>query len=157
MDVFQRVRSDYVDKVDDETLIKGAINGMLSSLDPHSSFLDARDFENLRTQTDGAYGGLGLSVTMEDGAVKVIAPTKGTPADRAGIKAGDYITHLNGELIYGGTLDDAVERMRGAPGTSIKLTIVRPGREQRSEEHTPELQSLMSISYAVFCLKKKNI
>src|SRR3546814_16863106 len=103
---------------------------MLSSLDPHSSFLDARDFENLRTQTDGAYGGLGLSVTMEDGAVKVIAPTKGTPADRAGIKAGDYITHLNGELIYGGTLDDAVERMRGAPGTSIKLTIVRPGREQ---------------------------
>src|SRR3546814_4966059 len=70
------------------------------------------------------------SVTMEDGAVKVIAPTKGTPADRAGIKAGDYITHLNGELIYGGTLDDAVERMRGAPGTSIKLTIVRPGREQ---------------------------
>lgn len=130
MDVFQRVRSDYVDKVDDETLIKGAINGMLSSLDPHSSFLDARDFENLRTQTDGAYGGLGLSVTMEDGAVKVIAPTKGTPADRAGIKAGDYITHLNGELIYGGTLDDAVERMRGAPGTSIKLTIVRPGREQ---------------------------
>src|SRR3546814_12832419 len=97
MDVFQRVRSDYVDKVDDETLIKGAINGMLSSLDPHSSFLDARDFENLRTQTDGAYGGLGLSVTMEDGAVKVIAPTKGTPADRAGIKAGDYITHLNGE------------------------------------------------------------
>src|SRR3546814_13456830 len=91
MDVFQRVRSDYVDKVDDETLIKGAINGMLSSLDPHSSFLDARDFENLRTQTDGAYGGLGLSVTMEDGAVKVIAPTNGTPADRAGIKAGDYL------------------------------------------------------------------
>src|SRR3546814_2888071 len=97
---------------------------MLSRLDPHASFLDARDFEKCRTQTDGAYGGLGLSVTMEDGAVKVIAPTKGTPADRAGIKAGDYITHLNGELIYGGTLDDAVERMRGAPGTSIKLTIV---------------------------------
>ncbi|MBB4641026.1 S41 family peptidase [Rhizorhapis suberifaciens] len=130
MDVFQRVRADYVDKVDDEKLIKGAIDGMLSSLDPHSSFLDARDFENLRTQTDGAYGGLGLSVTMEDGAVKVIAPTKDTPADRAGIKAGDYITHLDGELIYGGTLDDAVDRMRGEPGTSIKLTIVRPGRDK---------------------------
>lgn len=130
MDVFQRVRADYVDKVDDETLIKGAIDGMLSSLDPHSSFLDARDFENLRTQTDGAYGGLGLSVTMEDGAVKVIAPTKDTPADRAGVKAGDYITHLDGELIYGGTLDDAVDRMRGEPGTSIKLTIVRPGRDK---------------------------
>lgn len=130
MDVFQRVRADYVDKVDDEKLIKGAIDGMLSSLDPHSSFLDARDFENLRTQTDGAYGGLGLSVTMEDGAVKVIAPTKDTPADRAGIKAGDYITHLDGELIYGGTLDDAVDRMRGEPGTGIKLTIVRPGRDK---------------------------
>jgi carboxyl-terminal processing protease len=128
--VFQRVRADYVDKVDDEALIKGAIDGMLSSLDPHSSFLDARDFENLRTQTDGAYGGLGLSVTMEDGAVKVIAPTKDTPADRAGVKAGDYITHLDGELIYGGTLDDAVDRMRGEPGTSIKLTIVRPGRDK---------------------------
>ncbi|HKR18465.1 S41 family peptidase [Rhizorhapis sp.] len=130
MDVFQRVRADYVDRVDDEKLIKGAIDGMLSSLDPHSSFLDARDFENLRTQTDGAYGGLGLSVTMEDGAVKVIAPTKDTPADRAGIKAGDYITHLDGELIYGGTLDDAVDRMRGDPGTSIKLSIVRPGRDK---------------------------
>src|SRR3546814_1475992 len=123
MDVFQRVRSDYVDKVDDETLIKGAINGMLSSLDPHSSFLDARDFENLRTQTDGAYGGLGLSVTMEDGAVKVIAPPKGTPADRAGLKAGDSNTHLNGELIFGGTLDDAVERTRGHPATSLPTTL----------------------------------
>ena len=130
MDVFQKVRTDYVDKVDDEKLIKGAIEGMLSSLDPHSSFLDARDFANLRTQTEGSYGGLGLSVTMEDGAVKVIAPTEDTPAWRAGIKAGDYITHLDGELIYGGTLDDAVEKMRGAAGTPIKLTIVRPGRDK---------------------------
>ena len=130
MSVFQRVRSDYVDQVDDADLIKGAINGMLSSLDPHSSFLDARDFENLRTQTDGNYGGLGLTVTMEDGAVKIIAPFKDTPADKAGIKAGDYITHINGDLIYGGTLDEAVEVMRGKPGTPIKLTIVRPGREK---------------------------
>ncbi|PZU59495.1 MAG: peptidase S41 [Sphingobium sp.] len=130
MDVFQKVRSDYVEKVDDEKLIKGAIDGMLASLDPHSSFLDARDFANLRTQTEGSYGGLGLSVTMEDGAVKVIAPTEDTPAWRAGIKAGDYITHLDGELIYGGTLDDAVDKMRGAPGTTIKLTVVRPGRDK---------------------------
>jgi carboxyl-terminal processing protease len=130
MDVFQKVRTDYVDKVDDEKLIKGAIEGMLSSLDPHSSFLDARDFATLRTQTEGSYGGLGLSVTMEDGAVKVIAPTEDTPAWRAGIKAGDYITHLDGELIYGGTLDDAVDKMRGAAGTPIKLTIVRPGRDK---------------------------
>lgn len=130
MDVFQKVRSDYVDKVDDEKLIKGAIEGMLSSLDPHSGFLDANDFQTLRTQTEGSYGGLGLSVTQEDGAVKVIAPTEDTPAFRAGIKSGDYITHLDGELIYGGTLDEAVEKMRGAPGTQIKLTIVRPGRDK---------------------------
>ena len=94
-------------------LIKGAIDGMLASLDPHSSYLDARDFDNLRTQTDGNYGGLGLTVSMEDGAVKVISPTEDTPADRAGLKAGDYITHLDGKLIYGGTLDEAVEQMRG--------------------------------------------
>lgn len=130
MSVFDRVRTDYVEEVDDSTLIKGAINGMLASLDPHSSFLDARDFDNLRTQTDGNYGGLGLSVTMEDGAVKVIAPFKDTPADKAGVKAGDYITHINGDLIYGGTLDEAVEEMRGKPGTPIDLTIVRPGREK---------------------------
>lgn len=128
--VFERVRVDYVDKVDDEKLIKGAINGMLASLDPHSSFLDAKDFDNLKTQTEGSYGGLGLTVSMEDGAVKVITPTEDTPAYRAGIKAGDYITHLNGTLLYGGTLDEAVEQMRGPAGTSIKLTIVRPGREK---------------------------
>lgn len=130
MSVFDRVRTDYVDQVDDADLIKGAINGMLGSLDPHSSFLDARDFENLRTQTDGNYGGLGLSVTLEDGAVKVIAPFKDTPADKAGVKAGDYITHINGGLIYGGSLDEAVEEMRGKPGSPISLTIVRPGRDK---------------------------
>lgn len=130
MSVFDRVRTDYVDQVDDADLIKGAINGMLGSLDPHSSFLDARDFENLRTQTDGNYGGLGLSVTLEDGAVKVIAPFKDTPADKAGVKAGDYITHIDGSLIYGGSLDEAVEEMRGKPGSPISLTIVRPGRDK---------------------------
>jgi carboxyl-terminal processing protease len=130
MNVFERVRAEYVDKVDDKTLIKGAIDGMLSSLDPHSSYLDARDFQNLKTQTDGSYGGLGLSVSMEDGAVKVIAPTEDTPAARAGMKAGDYITHIDGKLLYGGTLDDAVDQMRGRPGTQIKLTVVRPGRDK---------------------------
>ena len=89
MDVFERVRADYVDKVDDASLIEGAINGMLASLDPHSSYLDARDFQNMRQTTDGEYGGLGLTVTTEDGAVKVISPTDDTPAARAGIKAGD--------------------------------------------------------------------
>jgi carboxyl-terminal processing protease len=102
---------------------------MLASLDPHSAFLDKSDFSSLQTQIDGEYGGLGLTVTLEDEAVKVIAPTKDTPADKAGIKSGDFITHLDGKLILGGTLDEAVEAMRGAPGTSIKLTIYRPGRD----------------------------
>jgi carboxyl-terminal processing protease len=103
---------------------------MLASLDPHSSFLQESDFESLRTTTDGNYGGLGITVSIEDGAVKVIAPTEDTPAWRAGIKPGDYITHINGQLVYGTTLDEAVDKMRGAPGTPIKLTIVRPGRDK---------------------------
>ncbi len=127
--IYERIKSTYVEQVDDDKLVKGAIDGMLATLDPHSSYLDARDFENLRTQTDGSYGGLGLSVTMDDGAVKVIAPTKGSPADLAGVKAGDFITHLDGKLIYGGTLDEAVDQMRGLPGTQIRLSIFRPGRD----------------------------
>ncbi|MFY8074437.1 MAG: S41 family peptidase [Sphingorhabdus lacus] len=127
--VYKKVKSSYVDKVDDKQLMEGAIQGMLASLDPHSGFLNKSDFSSLQTQIDGEYGGLGLSVTLEDEAVKVIAPTKDTPADKAGIKSGDYITHLDGKLIFGGTLDEAVEAMRGEPGTSIKLTIVRPGRD----------------------------
>jgi carboxyl-terminal processing protease len=130
MDVFERVRVDYVDQVDDKTLIQGAINGMLTSLDPHSSYLDARDFQNMRQTTDGEYGGLGLTVTTEDGAVKVVSPTDDTPAARAGIKAGDYITHLDGELIYGTALNDAVDKMRGAAGSPIKLTVVREGADK---------------------------
>ncbi|MGF7168870.1 carboxyl-terminal processing protease [Sphingobium xanthum] len=133
MDVFQRVRASYVEKVDDATLIKGAIEGMLSSLDPHSSYLDARDFTNLRTQTEGSYGGLGLSVTLDEGVVKVIAPTDDTPAAKAGIKAGDYITHIDGKLIYGSSLDEAVDKMRGAPGSPVKLTIARAGRDEPIE------------------------
>ncbi|HZF42485.1 MAG TPA: S41 family peptidase [Sphingomonadaceae bacterium] len=130
MSVFERVRGDYVEKVDDKVLIKGAIDGMLAALDPHSSYLEASDFRTLRTQTDGNYGGLGLTVTMEDGAVKIIAPTEDTPAFRAGLKANDYLTHLDGKLLYGGTLDEAVEAMRGKPGSKITLTVVRPGRDK---------------------------
>lgn len=150
LDVYQRVKADYVEPVDDEKLIKGAIDGMLGSLDPHSSYLDARDFENLRTQTEGSYGGLGLSVTLEDGAVKVIAPTEDTPAFRAGIKAGDYITHLDGQLIYGGTLDEAVDKMRGKPGTQVKLTVVRPGRDKPLElTLTREIIELKPVKWQV--------
>lgn len=127
--VYEKVKANYVDQVEDKQLMEGAIQGMLSSLDAHSGFLNRSDFENLQTQIDGEYGGLGLSVTLEEGAVKVIAPTADTPADRAGMKSGDFITHLDGELIVGGTLDEAVQRMRGKPNTSIKLTVVRPGRD----------------------------
>ncbi|HEX8382005.1 MAG TPA: S41 family peptidase [Sphingomonas sp.] len=133
LDVFNRVKADYVDKVDDKTLIKGAIAGMLSSLDPHSSYVDALDFDNLRIQTEGNYGGLGLTVSMEDGAVKVIAPQEDTPADRAGVKSGDYITHIDGKLIFGASLDEAIGQMRGKPGTKIGLTLVRPGRDKPVE------------------------
>ncbi len=133
LDVFNRVKADYVDKVDDKTLIKGAIAGMLSSLDPHSSYVDALDFDNLRIQTEGNYGGLGLTVSMEDGAVKVIAPQEDTPADRAGVKSGDYITHIDGKLIFGASLDEAIAQMRGKPGTKIGLTLVRPGRDKPVE------------------------
>ena len=127
--VYKRVKASYVDKIDDKQLMEGAIQGMLNTLDPHSAFLNKSDFQSLQTQIDGEYGGLGLSVTLEEGTVKVIAPTADTPADKAGMKSGDYITHLDGELIVGGTLDEAVNRMRGEPGTSIKLTVFRPGRD----------------------------
>ena len=128
--VYERVKADYVEKLDDERLIKGAIDGMLASLDPHSSYLDARDFKQMQISTDVNYGGLGLVVSMEDGAVKVVAPQEDSPASKMGIKPADYITHLDGKLIYGGTLDEAVEQMRGVPGTSIRLTVVRTGRDK---------------------------
>jgi carboxyl-terminal processing protease len=130
MAVFERVKADYVDKVDDKALIKGAIDGMLASLDPHSSYLDAHDFKNMQSTTEGNYGGLGLTVQMDEGAVKVVAASEDTPAYRAGIKSGDYITNLDGNLIYGDSLDESVDKMRGAPGTKIRLTIVRPGRDK---------------------------
>ena len=128
--VYQKVKADYVDPVQDDKLVKGAINGMLAALDPHSAYLDGSDLQRLETMIDGNYSGLGLSVVMDDGAVKVVSPFKGSPADKAGIKAGDYITHLDGKLIYGGSLDDAVNQMRGKTGTKVKLTIYRPGRDE---------------------------
>ncbi|MGB3710937.1 MAG: S41 family peptidase [Erythrobacter sp.] len=130
---YERIKSSYVEPVDDDALVRGAIDGMLAALDPHSAYLDGNDLQRLETMIDGNYSGLGLSVVMEDGAVKVISPFRGSPADEAGIKAGDFITHLDGELIYGGSLDDAVAQMRGKAGTSIQLTIFRPGRDEPLE------------------------
>lgn len=131
--VFQRIKASYVEPVDDEKLIRGAIDGMLASLDPHSAYLDGGDLQRLETMIDGEYSGLGLSVVMEDGAVKVVSPFRGSPAETAGIKAGDFITHLNGKLIVDTKLDDAVAQMRGQTGTSIRLTIFRKGRTEPLE------------------------
>ena len=127
--VYQLIKADYVDRTDDDKLVKGAIDGMLASLDPHSDYLEGASLERLDTMIDGSYAGLGLSVALDDGAVKVVSPMRGSPAALAGIKAGDFITHLDGKLIYGGELDAAVAKMRGAPGTSVRLTIYRPGRD----------------------------
>lgn len=126
--VYQIVKAQYVEAVDDDKLINGAIEGMLAGLDPHSSYVEGASFQRLTNMIDGNYSGLGLSVGMDDGAVRVIAPMKGSPADKAGVKAGDYITHLDGKLIYGIELDEAVARMRGEAGTSIRLTLFREGR-----------------------------
>ena len=129
-EVYQRIQSSYVEPVDKDKLVRGAIDGMLASLDPHSAYLDGGDLQRLETMIDGKYSGLGLSVIEEDGAVKVISPFRGSPAEQMGIKAGDFITHLDGDLIVGGSLDEAVQRMRGVAGSSIKLTIFRPGRDE---------------------------
>ncbi|MGI9479293.1 MAG: S41 family peptidase [Hyphomicrobiaceae bacterium] len=128
-DVLERVRSDYVEKPDDTKLIETAINGMLTGLDPHSAYLNAKHFQDMQVQTRGEFGGLGIEVTMEKGVVKVVSPIDDTPAAKAGIKAGDLITHLDSKSIVGETLEQAVEKMRGLVNTPIVLTIVRKGRE----------------------------
>ncbi|MEZ7812222.1 MAG: carboxyl-terminal processing protease [Paracoccaceae bacterium] len=123
--IFERIRNDYVEEVDSKTLIEAAINGMLTSLDPHSSYMAAQDFGDMKVQTKGEFGGLGIEVTQEEGFVKVVAPMDGTPADAAGILAGDFITHVNGESLLGLTLDEAVDIMRGPVGSEIVITVAR--------------------------------
>jgi carboxyl-terminal processing protease len=126
-DIFERVRAQYVEDVDTRKLIEAAINGMLTSLDPHSSYLSPDDAENMQVQTRGEFGGLGIEVTQEDGFVKVVSPMDGTPADLAGIEPGDFITHVDGESVLGLTLNEAVDRMRGPVGSEIVITVVREG------------------------------
>jgi carboxyl-terminal processing protease len=128
-EVFERVRADYVEKVSDEQLIEAAINGMLTALDPHSSYMDAKNFTDMQVQVRGEFGGLGIEVTMENGLVKVVSPIDDTPAAKAGLKPGDFITAIDGMPVQGLSLDEAVEHMRGPVGSEIKLIIRRVGRD----------------------------
>ncbi len=128
-DIFERVRAQYVDETTDKQLIESAINGMLQSLDPHSSYLNEENFRDMQVQTRGEFGGLGIEVTMEQGFVRVVSPIDDTPAARAGLEAGDFITHLDGETVQGLSLSDAVDKMRGRVGSDIVLTIRREGVE----------------------------
>lgn len=124
-EVMERAKATYVEEISDKKLIESAINGMLVSLDPHSSYLDKKDFKYMTEQTSGKFGGLGIEITMDQSLVKIISPIDDTPASRAGLKAGDYITNIDGETIIGMTLNEAVDKMRGKPGTKVKLTIRR--------------------------------
>jgi carboxyl-terminal processing protease len=132
-DVFERVRSDYVEKPDDSQLVESAINGMLAGLDPHSSYMDPKSFRDMQVQTRGEFGGLGIEVTMEDGLVKVVAPIDDTPAAKAGVMANDIITKLDDDQVQGLTLNQAVDKMRGPVNTKIKLTIMRKGSDKPIE------------------------
>lgn len=129
-DVFERVRAEYVEKPNDEQLIETAINGMLTSLDPHSSYLNAKNFRDMQVQTKGEFGGIGIEVSMENGLVKVVSPIDDTPAAKAGIRANDLITELDGEQVTGLTLPQAVEKMRGPVGSTLTIKVVREGSKE---------------------------
>src|SRR6266851_4132156 len=144
-DVFELVRSDYVDEVSDETLVEGAINGMLTALDPHSNYLNAKNFNDMKVQTRGEFGGLGIEVSMESGLVKVVSPIDDTPAAHAGLKPGDLITHLDGTPVQGLTLPEAVDRMRGPVNSDINLTIRREGREPFDVKLTRAIIKIQSV------------
>ena len=148
-DVLARVRSQYVVEVDDSALIEDAMNGMLQSLDPHSSYISPDSFKDLRLNNKGEYGGLGMEVTMEDGFVKVIAPIDDTPAKRAGVKAGDFITEIDGKSLLGATLTEAVDQMRGKPGEPINITIAREGEEQIYLDITREIIKRQTVKFEI--------
>ena len=144
-DVFERVRAEYVEPPSEEEMIEAAITGMLTSLDPHSSFLNAKNFKDMQVNTRGEFGGLGIQVTMESGYIKVISPIDDTPAFRAGIEAGDILTHLDGESVQGLTLTEAVDRMRGKVGSDIRMTVVREGREPFDVSITRAIIKITSV------------
>ena len=144
-DIFERVRAQYVDETTDKQLIESAINGMLQSLDPHSSYLNEENFRDMQVQTRGEFGGLGIEVTMEQGFVRVVSPIDDTPAARAGLEAGDFITHLDGETVQGLSLSDAVDKMRGRVGSDIVLTIRREGVEPFDVTVTRDVVRIRSV------------
>jgi carboxyl-terminal processing protease len=144
-DVFELVRANYVEEVTDETLIEGAINGMLTSLDPHSNYLNSKNFNDMKVQTRGEFGGLGIEVSMENGLVKVVSPIDDTPAAHAGLKPGDLITHLDGTPVQGLTLPEAVDRMRGPVNSDINLTIRREGKEPFDVKLTRAIIKIQSV------------
>lgn len=149
-DVFERVRGQYVEEKTDEELIELAIQGMLSSLDPHSSYLDADDFQDMQVQTKGEFGGLGIEVTMENGFVKVVSPIDDTPAYEAGVKAGDFVTHLDGDAVMGLTLSEAVDKMRGKVGKPIVITVVREGADEAMDiEIIRDIIKIKSVRHRV--------
>ena len=149
-DVFDRVRSDYVEKPDESKLVESAINGMLSSLDPHSSYMDAKSFNDMRVQTRGEFGGLGIEVTQEDGLVKVVTPMDDSPASKVGIMSGDMISGIDGEPVLGMTLNQAVDKMRGPVNSNVRLTIVR-GASKEVKEFTVkrDVITIRSVRYNV--------
>ena len=149
-DVFERVRANYVDEIDVKDLIEAAINGMLTSLDPHSSYLNAESFQDMQVQTRGEFGGLGIEVTMEGGLIKVVSPIDGTPAFKAGLKPGDYISHIDGDAILGLTLSEAVDRMRGPVDSNITITIRRAGEEPFDVTLQRAVIKLRSVRSRVF-------
>ena len=128
--VFEVARDNFVEEADEKKMLEAAMNGMLGALDPHSSYLSADDFKEFNDKSQGEFGGLGIQITSDRGAVRVISPIDDTPADKAGIKAGDYITHIDGEQVFDLTLNQAVKKMKGRPGTKVKLTIISDGEEK---------------------------
>ncbi|MBF0560406.1 MAG: S41 family peptidase [Alphaproteobacteria bacterium] len=148
-DVFERTRRDYVDEVSDETLVENAVNGMLSSLDPHSGYMNPKSYKDMQVQTEGEFGGLGIEVTLDNGWVKVVSPIDDTPASRAGIKPGDYITHIDGKAVLGLTLNEAVDKMRGPANSDIRLTIRREGKNPFDLTLTRAVVKIQSVKSSI--------
>ena len=149
-DIFQRVRESYVDEVDEKALIEAAINGMLTSLDPHSSFLDTENFSNMQVQTKGKFGGLGIEITMENGVIKIVSPIDDTPAAKVGLQPEDYIVAVDGEPILGMALSEAVDKLRGKVGSDVTITIQREQNEPFDVTVTRDTIKIRSVRSEVY-------